>query len=502
MARQLLGLGIALLLAGVLAAQDGRQQGVIKKVDAEKGIVTITVDGKDVEYKVIERTLLKDGDNQDITDRLKDRRINKGARVMFLVHDAKENILRGMRLAGRPGASGDIRRAKVKKIDLDGMVATLTVDGKDRDLTLSDETRVIGGKGDTLKERLSGFKVGTEVMFRAGRKDGKESLVAIGLPGVGGGAGGRPDLSKARLLKDTSKLKPLTEMGNSLYERQFGGLYPGGKNERPEAHEAAGLRLAKQVIPLDSEGNRAKDGKIVLLSVGMSNTSQISIGFQQALRRAKGKNPHLAFVNGAQGGMTAEAIQSAESDRGKTYWDVVDRRLKEASLTRAQVQVAWIKQADAGPSEGFPEYPRKLQKEQANIVCLLHKRFPNLKLVYFSSRTYGGYATTRLNPEPYAYESGFGVKWLIEQQIKGDPDLNFDPKKGPVKAPWLSWGPYLWANGTTKRADGFYSDKEDFAGDGTHHANAGVRKMGEQVLKFFESDSTTKSWFLGSGTKE
>ena len=139
--------------------------------------------------------------------------------------------------------------------------------------------------------------------------------------------------------------------------------------------------------------------------------------------------------------------------------------------------------ADAGPTQGFPRYAKTLQAELAQVVQAMHERFPNLKLVYLSSRTFAGYATTWLNPEPYAYESGFSVRLLIEQQLKGDPALNYDPAKGAVKAPWLSWGPYLWANGMTRRADGFCSEKDDFAGDGTHHAAAGVRKMGEQVLK-------------------
>jgi hypothetical protein len=38
------------------------------------------------------------------------------------------------------------------------------------------------------------------------------------------------------------------------------------------------------------------------------------------------------------------------------------------------------------------------------------------------------------------------VRWLIRDQIDGRPDLNPDPGKGPVKAPVLLWGPYLWAD--------------------------------------------------------
>src|SRR5262249_54984531 len=143
-----------------------------------------------------------------------------------------------------------------------------------------------------------------------------------------------------------------------------------------------------------------------------------------------------------------------------------------------------------------PGYAKKLEGELEAIVQSLPGRFPNLKLVYLSSRTYGGFAKSLLNPDPYAYESGFSVKWLIEKQIQGDPALNFDPTTGAVKAPWLSWGPYLWANGTTKRVDGFSWDPSDFGPDGTHHASGGVDKLGRQLTEFFRTDSTTRSWFL------
>ena len=88
------------------------------------------------------------------------------------------------------------------------------------------------------------------------------------------------------------------------------------------------------------------------------------------------------------------------------------------------------------------------------------------------------------------------MKWLIEEQLTGAADLNFDATKGAVRAPWLSWGPYLWANGTTKRADGFSYEPTDFSEDGTHHARGGQAKGGAQLLKFFQNDSTTKSWFV------
>jgi hypothetical protein len=130
------------------------------------------------------------------------------------------------------------------------------------------------------------------------------------------------------------------------------------------------------------------------------------------------------------------------------------------------------------------------------IAQVLHQRFPNLKLAYVSSRIYAGYASTRLNPEPYAYESGFSVKWLIEQQIQGDAALNFDPKRGTVKSPWLSWGPYLWASGTKGSAADLRYEEGDFADDGTHPSPAGQKKVAAALLDFFKSDATTKSWFV------
>jgi len=382
-----------------------------------------------------------------------------------------------------------ILRGTLKKVDTEKAVVTITHDGKDKEFKVTDDTRVFGAEGKPVKDRLASLNEGSPVMFKP--TAGGDSLV--GIRPVDAKGGNERTIPKV----DTSKPKPLTELGKEKYQGFEGGLYPGGENNRPAAHEKAGRDIAKSIRPLGPDGKPSPDGKIVLLSVGMSNTSQASEGFARQLRGYADKNSALAFVNGAQGGMTAKAIQNpGDNATGTRYWTTSDDRLKRAGVTPLQVQAVWIKQADAGPSSGFPKYAQTLQTELKNVVQVIAKRYPNTKLCFLSSRTYGGYAKTPLNPEPYAYESGFSVKWLIEEQLRGDMDLNFDSAKGPVKAPWLSWGPYLWANGSTKRADGFkWLESDSTASDGTHQSPDGQEKVGRELLKFFSTDSTTAPWF-------
>lgn len=389
----------------------------------------------------------------------------------------------------------EIQRGTLKRLDLEARQIVVTRDGRDWELTLTERTQVLDASGKTLAEKLSGFKVGSEVFWRAMEREGEQ--IALGLK-LAGPPGARP-AERRPVSPAHSHLKPLDELATGKYQGFLGGLYPEGKNTRPDAHEAAGLDRARQIQPLDAQGGPSADGRVVLLSIGMSNTSQASQGFQEALRGFEALHPRLVFVNGAVGGMTAAAIRDPDDGgRGAQYWAEVDNRLERAGVTRAQVQAVWIKQANAGPRQGFPDYARELQADLARIVRVIAARFPNAKLGYLSSRTYGGFATTGLNPEPYAYESAFAVKWLIEEQIKGNPELNYDPARGPVQTPWLSWGPYLWANGSAKRVcDGFAYEPTDFAPDGTHHSPAGSRKVGQLMLDFFRHDSTTKPWFVG-----
>jgi hypothetical protein len=274
---------------------------------------------------------------------------------------------------------------------------------------------------------------------------------------------------------------------------EYGGLYPQGSNLRPLEHEIAGRRIASQVIPLDEDGRPdLQDGFIGMISVGMSNASHEFITFTQFFQADPEVNPQLVLVNGAQSGETSEDWV----DPAAPTWDELHLRLQQAGLTPEQVQVTWLKQTQTGYGP-FPEKSRSLQAELKAIVHNLKTHFPNLRLVYLSSRTRSYTYWSGLSPEPSAFETGFAVKWLIEDQIEGDPELNYDPSKGPVMAPYLSWGPYLWADGLNPRSDGLVWRPEDMLEDCVHPSPEGRVVIAGLLMDFFKTDSTT-GWFTGT----
>lgn len=287
-------------------------------------------------------------------------------------------------------------------------------------------------------------------------------------------------------------LTPITELGTDFYRGVEGGLYPGGTNAPPSAHEAAGKELARSIQPLDQGGRPSPRGRYAFISIGMSNTTQEFQALKPLADADASKDPHLVIVDGAQGGVTA----TRWSDPNDPAWSTVDSRLAAAGATRPQVVAAWVKVADRNPTSGWPAYARRLTDRMAAVASNLKTRYPNIRVAYYSSRIYAGYATGAFNPEPYAYESGFSVKGLIEGQLGGDPGLNFDPGKGPVRAPWLSWGPYLWADGQRPRADGLTWGCSDFSSDGIHPSTPGRNKVARSLLGFMKTDSTARKWFL------
>jgi hypothetical protein len=306
-----------------------------------------------------------------------------------------------------------------------------------------------------------------------------------------GPAGGRNAPAPPPPPRESTGLVPLTTANGTDYKGQKLGLYGDGQNAPPADHLKRATAAAAKVTPLDANGRPAADGKIVLMSVGMSNTTQEFSRFVQLAKDDSAKSPKVVVVDAAQGGKAADSWASA--DRPQT-WEQADRRLAASNVTSAQVQAIWLKQARISPATlgEFPAHAKALQADLKNIVLLAKQRYPNLKLVYLSSRTYAGYATTPLNPEPYAYESAFSVQWLIRAQASGE-----DKELAAADMPALLWGPYIWTDGTKGRdLDKMVWAKDDTANDGTHPSRAGQQKVAESLLAFFRTDPTAKAWFL------
>lgn len=110
-------------------------------------------------------------------------------------------------------------------------------------------------------------------------------------------------------------LTPLNDLASGKYMGLFqGGLYPGGLNTPPTAHHQEGLARAAAIQPLSPSGLPRSDGKIVLLSIGLSHTTQEFCSQNGAEpcnswtfmgRAAADPNvdkTHLVIVNGALGG--------------------------------------------------------------------------------------------------------------------------------------------------------------------------------------------------------
>lgn len=251
---------------------------------------------------------------------------------------------------------------------------------------------------------------------------------------------------------DWSALVPLTDL-TVPYQGEDGGLYGGGQNEPPAAHRAAHLRESEKIRPLDANGDPSAEGKIGLITIGFSNTSIESEDFKRAADADPQKSPRVVIVNGAIGSRSAAmwawdgdaVLPQAEQERldremevlhmpktnrrsplglDRDTWPILAQRIAAAGLAPQQVQVCWLKHVEANPKPlgEFPAHARALQADITAILNIARHDYPSLRIAYVSSRTFGGWSRRASgSPEPYAYESGFGTRWVIQSQIRGTP---------------------------------------------------------------------------------
>ena len=309
-------------------------------------------------------------------------------------------------------------------------------------------------------------------------------------------------------LTRTGKI-PLNEL-TVPYQNTQGGLYPNGVNNRPTAHLNAGLQIAGNLRPLNAAGQvDDTNGKIVMVSVGMSNTTQewasgddVTHDFTRAFKyRATNDpalNPRMVVIDCAQGGRDVVDW----SNLSDPAWPTAIQRVRNTiisgqPITTNQVQIAWVKLALRHPGSygSFPTHVQQFQNYLEMTVRNIKTAFPNVKMAFVSTRTRSySNSMASLNPEPYAYETGFGVKWMIQKQINGDPSLQFSGLN--AVAPYFSWGPYFWIDGENRRSDGAIWNCDDLITDFTHPSSNGVYKVSSQLLAYFKTDPTATPWYL------
>lgn len=302
----------------------------------------------------------------------------------------------------------------------------------------------------------------------------------------------------------TTGLVPINDLGtgtftNAASQVWTGGLYLGGSNYMPYPHKAAGIQQSIQIAPRDTSGGVNQNGKIVWLSIGMSNANFESQQFIPIANGYSNKNPKLMLINGAQGSMSAERISSPWLPEYYEFWDTLYSRLSDSGVNFKQVQVIWFKEANPifGSGATVMQYYDSLQVQFTRAMHEINVRFPNAKICYMASRISARYATTNLNPEPYSYYTGWAVRNLIEKQINGDTSLIFSgPNK---KSPFLMWGIYMWSDGSTPQVTNpniFIDCPVDLTADGTHPSATGSIKVGNWLLDFYKNDTLSCPWFF------
>jgi hypothetical protein len=140
----------------------------------------------------------------------------------------------------------------------------------------------------------------------------------------------------------------------------------------------------------------------------------------------------------------------------------------------------------------------------ADTLREMKRQYPNLQIAYLSSRVYGGYSQSGFNPEPFAYETGLSNRWIVTDQMEQarmeHPEWHSDTRVGVIDyrtgiAPWVTWGPYLWANGAKARADGMAWLRGDFEADGETLTPSGAVKGAKLLFDLLLHEPTAKGWF-------
>ncbi|MCB8940830.1 MAG: hypothetical protein H6655_20695 [Ardenticatenaceae bacterium] len=255
---------------------------------------------------------------------------------------------------------------------------------------------------------------------------------------------------------------PMPELGAGFYRDEQGGLYPSGLNTPPTSYLNELNTMANQL---------AQEEELVVLGLGMSMMQNAMSGFTP-FTNAADINTALTVINGAIG-----SNQQRWQNPNSPVWNRGLEQLAAADLGPGDVDVILYHNAWSGPSLPFPEHPEMVKDSFAITMDIIAQLYPNVQIIYLNSRHYGGWNPNSKAPEPWAYEEGWAVKWLIEERINGEIDT-----------PLLAWMAYQW--------DSTWPESY-FVADGLHLSNEGKAASGALWDAHFRTSSYIAPWYLG-----
>jgi hypothetical protein len=295
------------------------------------------------------------------------------------------------------------------------------------------------------------------------------------------------------------------------------GYYYDGSNTPPPAHADLGALLTKAIEPVATDGSPldpALGGRTVFLSMGFSNTNGkwclrgsvdgvtcnawSFMGRWRANSLMRQPGDGLQVFNGTtKGGTTPKWDDPADQE-----YENIAMALAAQGLSPYQVQVMYVEIVNPNPMISLPDPNADMYRlivGGGNQMRAMKVRYPNLLMAFVSPRDYAGYSKGTLSREPFAYESAFAVKWLIQAQITQLATGVIDSLAGDLSlavAPWLTWGPYTWAT-STPRGDGLFWNPSHYdANDGVHFSKSGEIKAANFMIGWFASSPFSACWLL------
>ena len=250
-----------------------------------------------------------------------------------------------------------------------------------------------------------------------------------------------------------SGFTPLPNLPPNEYNGELGGLYPNESNTIPAPYMDE-VQAAYDALVLDTD--------IHFLCSGMSNMKHTCDAMIDDV-----DSQMSSAVDIGNAGRPGRAIQHFDTE---TPGDVYTN-LTRAGFTPSDVDVVIFFNACALPENQYCGDWYVMADSIRQVYNNLNVAYPNLKLIYFTSREYAPPFAASLNPNPYAYQDGFSYKWAIESRIVGD--LSGVP---------VIWGPYQY--------DESWPDSY-FNPDGIHLSDEGLEVAGALWYSFFLNEP----WF-------